>query len=100
MSLLILRSRPIVLFDAADPKHRSYYYEFMKRRTWGYCPVRFMAEGLNTDLVNHIQQQMLEYYVKKEFKARKPRTKSSSNTVSKRLPLQAKTSAFKTLVSA
>jgi hypothetical protein len=84
MSLLTLRARPIMAFDAGNPKHRQYYYEFMVKRTWGYCPVRFMAEGLNTDLVHHIQHEMLGYYVKQEFKNRKSGTKGSSYTVSKR----------------
>jgi len=67
MSLLYLRSRPVISFDETDPKHRSYYFEFLKQGTWGSCPVRFTAEGLNTDLVTYINQKLLNFYVNKEF---------------------------------
>jgi len=70
MSLLYLRSRPVISFDETDPKHRSYYFEFLKRGTWGSCPVRFTAEGLNTDLVTYINQKLLSFYVNKEFKSK------------------------------
>jgi hypothetical protein len=68
MSILYLRSRPAMAFDVNDPVHRRYYYDFVENGTWGACPVRFMAESLNTDLVTHINQKMLMYYVKQEFK--------------------------------
>jgi hypothetical protein len=55
-------------FNENDPVHRRYYYDFVVNGTWGACPVRFMAESLNTDLVSHINQKMLMYYVKQEFK--------------------------------
>jgi len=100
MSLLNLRARPIVAFDETNAEHRAMYYQFLQRRTWGYCPYRFMAEGLNTNLVNHINGRMLEYYVNKEFKAKKPRTKSASNIVSKRHTVQTKARIIKKSVSA
>lgn len=68
MSKLEFFARPLVAFDASDPLHRSYYYEFIKRRSWGWCPVRFICPdqtGLN--LVTMIQQELLSYYVTREF---------------------------------
>jgi len=57
----------MVPFDAYNPKHREYYLEFVKYKTWGKCPVRFMADGLYGDLVTHINRKMLDYYIHSEF---------------------------------
>ena len=69
-------------FDETNLLHREYYYEFMKRKSWGQCPVRFMVEGadLNTTLIFYINEKMLNYYVKEEFSKR---TKQSSSRVKK-----------------
>lgn len=67
MSILFLKARPMVPFDAYNPKHREYYLEFVKYKTWGRCPVRFMADGLYGDLVTHINRKMLDYYIHSEF---------------------------------
>ena len=101
MSLLYLRSRPIVAFNANDPEHRRYYRQFIETRSWGTCPVRFMVESLNTDLLSHINREMLSWYVKHEFKIAKPKNKTSKNTepksagasraVRKKQPVLAKT---------
>lgn len=96
MSILYLRSRPAVAFDPNNSKHREYYFNFIHYGTWGHCPVRFMAESLNTDLVTHINQKMLEYYVKQEFKngrqkniVSKPATESPLRAVRKKQSVQA-----------
>ena len=75
MSLLYLRARPIVAFNANDPEHRRYYRQFMETRSWGNCPVRFMVEGLNTDLLSHINREMLAWYLRSEFKNATPKNK-------------------------
>jgi hypothetical protein len=83
MSLLTLRARPIVAFDVQNPDHRGYFREFNKRMTWGHCPVRFMAEDLNVDLVTYISRKMLAYYIDEELtndNKRKIRTKSKSKS--------------------
>jgi hypothetical protein len=67
MSLLYLRSRPIVAFDEHNADHRKWFAEFVKYRGWGKCPVRFMAESLEVDLVTFIEHKMLAYYVRQEF---------------------------------
>jgi hypothetical protein len=101
MSLLYLRARPILAFNENDSLHRKYYYEFMTTRSWGHCPVRFMAEALNTSLVYHINERMLAYYVKQEFAKRiaKPKPKGASGAVRKKQPIQAKTGTVKKSVS-
>lgn len=80
MSLLYLRSRPIVAFDVNNPDHRRYYRQFIERRSWGSCPVRFMVEGLNTDLLSHINREMLAWYVKNEFRHENSKGKNSKNS--------------------
>ena len=68
MSRLEFYGRPLVAFDATNPTHRGYYYDFLKNRGWGSCPVRFIcpeAQGMN--LVTMIQQAMLKFYVEREF---------------------------------
>jgi hypothetical protein len=98
MSILFRGSRPIVSFDVENPDHRRWYSEFVKYRTWGRCPVRFMAEALDQDLVSYINDKMLHYYIKQEFengKAKiknkaKPKPQSTPRVVRKQQPVQAK----------
>jgi hypothetical protein len=105
MSILFRGSRPIVAFDVDNPDHRRWYAEFVKYNTWGRCPVRFMAEALDQDLVSFINGKMLSYYIRQEFenakdkiKIRKtaPKPKGTQGTVQKRQPLQAKGGKRKT----
>ena len=67
MSILYRGIRPLVSFDVSNAEHRKWYAEFVKYRTWGRCPVRFLAESLDQDLVTYIERKMLVYYVNKEF---------------------------------
>ena len=60
MSVLYLRSRPIIAFDATNPNHRQWYADFVKHRGWGRCPVRFIAESLEVDLVTFINSTIEE----------------------------------------
>jgi hypothetical protein len=90
MSVLYLRARPVVAFDVNNPEHRKYFAEFVKYNTWGKCPVRFMAESLDMDLVSYINNKMLKYYVRQEFDSakhkikikKKPRSPGTSSVVS------------------
>jgi hypothetical protein len=108
MSILFRGSRPIVAFDVENPDHRRWYAEFVKYNTWGRCPVRFMAEALDQDLVSFVNGKMLTYYIRQEFenaknkvKVRKsaPKPKSAQGSVQKRQPLQAKGRKTQTPVS-
>jgi hypothetical protein len=74
MSRLEYYSRPLVAFDATNKEHRRFYYEFLEENTWGRCPVRFICpEESGSDLVKMIQRQMVEYYIRQEFKGEKPK---------------------------
>jgi len=80
MSVLYLRARPVVAFDVDNPVHRKYFAEFVKYNTWGRCPVRFMTESLDMDLVSYISQKMLKHYVTQEFESGKVKIKSTAKS--------------------
>lgn len=74
MSRLALHSRPFVVFDPANREHRKWFAEFNSSSRWGNCPVRFVVEDTQGDLITMIQRQLIQYYVTKEFgKSRKRR---------------------------
>lgn len=108
MSILYRGNRPIVSFDVQNPDHRRWFAEFVKYNTWGRCPVRFLAESLDQDLVSHINGKMLHYYIKQEFEngankiktKTKPKSKGTSGVVRTKQPVQAKGSKVQTTVSA
>ena len=100
MSILYRGIRPLVSFDVSNAEHRKWYAEFVKYHTWGRCPVRFLAESLDQDLISHINEKMLAYYIKQEFENAKairkvkvgPKSKASSapRAVRGKLALQTK----------
>jgi hypothetical protein len=51
MSHLALHSRPFVVFDPANKDHRTWFAEFNASAKWGNCPVRFVVEDDNGNLV-------------------------------------------------
>lgn len=92
MSKLEFWCRPLIEFDAGSAEHRAYYYDFIKKGTWGYCPYRFIVPDIHgTNLIGMIQQKMLAYYVQREFEtghrvrnkvvAKKPQKKVSQKRV-------------------
>lgn len=73
MSKLEFYMRPLVAFDPNNKDHRRWYHEFVTKKSWGYCPVRFACpEDFGSDLTIMIRNQLIEYYVQKEF-AQKPK---------------------------
>lgn len=108
MSILYIRARPIVAFDATNPQHREWYHVFVTKRSWGHCPVRFMVEGLNTDLLSHINSQMMAWYIDQEFKngkqkakttnSAKPKSKGTLRTVRRKQSVQTKADKKSTTV--
>lgn len=68
MSMLEYKARPWVAFDPSDRNHRHWYNEFVKHKTWGRCPYRFIVPDDHGNLVTLIQRKLVEYYVGKEFK--------------------------------
>ena len=68
MSKLEFYARPFVAFDARNKQHRKWYYEFLEYGGWGRCPVRFICpQDTGADLTIMIRNQLIEYYVDKEF---------------------------------
>lgn len=67
MSILQLTTRPLAVFDAANPAHRQEYYKFLTTGTWGNCPIQFIVDSAYTNMVDMIQHQMLDYYANQEF---------------------------------
>jgi len=67
MSRLSLHSRPFVVFDSSNKEHRKWFAEFNRSAKWGSCPVRFVVEDDNGDLVTMIQRRLIQYYVSREF---------------------------------
>ena len=67
MSRLALHSRPFVVFDPSNREHRRWFAEFNRSAKWGSCPVRFVVEDDNGDLVTMIQRRLIQYYVGREF---------------------------------
>lgn len=71
MSILNLNMRPLTVFAASNNEHRKYYAEFVKRKTWGYCPVRFAVEGNSQiDLITYIERCLVDYYTMDEFQVK------------------------------
>ena len=67
MSKLQLFGRPFVVFDAHNKNHRKYFAEFQANHSWGQCPVRFVIDDENGDLVTMIQRKLIDYYTRREF---------------------------------
>lgn len=81
MSRLEYYCRPLVAFDPANKEHRRFYYNFVETNTWGRCPVRFICpEATGQDLIKMIQNQLIEYYIRQEFKSDQPKTRQRGRT--------------------
>lgn len=68
MSRLALFGRPYVIFDASNKDHRRWFAEFNKNCSWAHCPVRFVVDDDQGDLITMIQRRLIQYYVDKEFR--------------------------------
>ena len=92
MSRLEFYARPLVAFDPKNKEHRRWYYDFVKFKGWGRCPVRFICPNdIGYDLTIMIRNELIDYYVNKEFEpvVKKPQTKTvaqkAKKTVDKRV---------------
>lgn len=76
MSRLEYYGRPLVAFDPGNKEHRRYYAEFLKRKGWGHCPVRFIVtDEHGMDLPTMIRNKLCEWYVEQEFRREKTENK-------------------------
>lgn len=73
MSLLAYHGRPWAKFDAANEQHRRWFAEFNAKRSWKDCPVRFIIDDEQGDLITMIQRRLIQYYVDAEFKPKRKR---------------------------
>jgi hypothetical protein len=67
MSRLSLYGRQWVVFDAQNKQHRQWFAGFQKRDSWSDCPVRFIIDDENGDLLTMIQRRLIDYYTVREF---------------------------------
>lgn len=85
MSKLEFFCRPLVAFDSKLKEHRRWYYEFVNYGGWGKCPVRFVCpEDSGADLTVMIKNQMIEYYIRKEFQNEEKFAQKGKKMVDKR----------------
>ncbi len=86
MSKLEFYCRPLVAFDPNNKDHRRWYYQFIEYGGWGKCPVRFICpEDSGSDLTIMIRNQLIDFYVRKEFERANKKTvvQKGSKTVDK-----------------
>ena len=67
MTLLDLKSRPTVNFDAANREHRQHYMTFLQKRSWRSSPVQFYLERGYGDISSMIENKMSAWYLQQEF---------------------------------
>lgn len=68
MAKLELYLRPLVVFDASKKEHRQLYWNYLATGSWKGCPYRFAVEQDYGHLMGHIQRELMEYYMGREFK--------------------------------
>jgi hypothetical protein len=73
---LDLFRRPVVLFDPSNKQHRRDYGQFLSTGAWRHTDVRYVINDVAGDLQARIQRQLLEYYIDREFVAKKPQKNS------------------------
>lgn len=67
MSKLELYVRPLVVFDATKKAHRKLFFNYLETGSWKECPYRFAVEDDHGNLMGHMQRELMEYYMLKEF---------------------------------
>lgn len=75
MTKLELYVRPLVVFDAYKKEHRQLYFNYLATGSWKGCPYRFAVLDDHGHLIGHIQRELLEYYMGREFKGEVKETK-------------------------
>lgn len=89
MSKLEFYARPLVAFDPKNKDHRRWYYQFVEYGGWGKCPVRFICpESTGHDLTIMIRNQLIDYYINKEFKPVAKKQQSMLGEISAKLIAQ------------
>ena len=66
--------RPEVEFDTNNSEHRRLYALFLKNRSWGHSPIRFITKpsyGIDKGVID---RKLLEYYTNREFSSHDSKT--------------------------
>ena len=85
MSKLEFYARPLIAFDPKNKNHRRWYHQFVEYGGWGRCPVRFICpDDTGHDLTIMIRNQLIEYYISKEFAREGVAKKQQSKTVAQK----------------
>ena len=72
MTVLNVAYRPAVYFDVMDKQHRRWFADFLRRRSWGHCPVQFYLEQGYSDVPAMIQDKLTAWYLTREFREAVP----------------------------
>lgn len=75
MAKLELYLRPLTVFDANKKEHRQLYWNYLATGSWKDCPYRFVVEEDYGNLMGHMQRELLEYYMGREFHGEVKETK-------------------------
>lgn len=75
MSKLELYVRPLVIFDAHNKEHRQLYFNYLATGSWKGCPYRFAVQDDYGNLIGHMQRELLEFYMGREFHGEVKETK-------------------------
>ena len=67
MPILKVKTRPTVIFDAANEQHRKWAHEFIQTKTWGRCPVKLEVGDESEDVTGYISRKLMEFYLNREF---------------------------------
>lgn len=67
MSILESAARPFVKFDPTDKKHRRWFSEFVRTRSWASCPIRFTIDEESGNLFEVMHEQLVAFYISREF---------------------------------
>lgn len=67
MSKISQLNRPSEVFDPFNRKHRKYFHEALKHKTWGRCPIRFWLDETEDSLMDQCTKKIAKYYMLKEF---------------------------------
>ncbi len=80
-SFLDASRRPVVVFDPTNLEHRKHVARFLKKGTWGTCPVAFYTPD-NMSVKAYAMETLVDFYLKKEFAARPaaPKRRASIKT--------------------
>lgn len=69
MSILNVKRRPSVYFDAKNLEHRKIAVDFLRNGNWGSSPVQFAIPSDSGDVISYMTTELASYYLQKEFES-------------------------------